>query len=265
MGGESIGGQTADIKFLEGISKSNSELAYIIINRGDAVFKSDNFKAIKKEFQKLESGYYKGYNEIKYFSTKDKVIFHFRNLQTIISIIDLLNYNKHALLNFKLSNGINTVIPSTNTSFTILEDNLTPIFNSREDYSNSKHTMNGPGGIFHEERASFSDGIIGFYEKTMKYNRRYYYNGGRGDKYKNVYNTKFAFLINADAILPEEIKGINHELYLFRSERGYFAVISLVDFNPSIKNIATFEYDDILALEDLGKIQEYKISPQIVD
>lgn len=261
LGSRGIGGNTGDIKYLENMAKSNSELTYLVVHRGDVVLKSNNFKTIKKEFQKLESGNYRGYTQIQYFETNNKVVFHFRNLQTVISIIDLINYSQHALLNFKLSNGINTIIPSANTPFTILLDSLTPIFNCREDYSNFKATMNGPEGIFYQDERTSQTSRIWIYKRIEKYDKRYYYNGGRNDKYNYVYNIKYPFLINADALLPQEIKGKNHELYEFRSERGYFAVISLVDYSILNQNVSTLYYEDVLSLEELGKISEYNITP----
>jgi hypothetical protein len=198
-------------------------------------------------------------------------------MSAVVSIIDLISYTKQAVLNFQITNGLDFVTPEEfiidinykrwdgnkyvygkGYGFKIINDGLTPIFNSRNDYLNFRLTKNGPNGIFgtdideHGKRVK----IISNYEPIITYDANFYYNGGRDKSFELVYNTKYGFLTAADHVLPTEIIGKNYE-----SNNGFQAVISLFDFKVDGNDVCTFYYEDILTLSDIEKVQEYKISP----
>lgn len=282
LGGFSIGGRTKDMEFLRSLAARNTNLSYRIIS-GDVLFESDYIKEIEKEFKKLKNGYsgYRGYFEIEYYDKTINPIYHFRSMSSVISIIDLILYTKHSVLNFAIDNGIDEITPgklltdlnngrSSYTrmnckgyGFKIINDNLTPIFNSRCNFSNFKSTSNGPNGIFGTYNGNGNTGCgkgpssIKLYEPFVEYSDNYYYNGGRDKRFDHVYNTKYGFLTVADHDLPDDIIGKNYD----KSNKGFQAVISLFDFKVDGNNVITFYYEDILTLADIEKVQEYKIIP----
>jgi len=209
-------------------------------------------------------------------------IYHFRTMQAVIVIIDLIYYTKHSVLNFEITNGVDTINPVKliadinnkrwdgynyvyikGYGFKIINDGLTPIFNSRCNYSNFKYTSNGPNGIFGTYNGNGNSGCgigpssVSEYEPIVNYDKNFYYNGGRSKSFDQVYNTKYGFLVQADQDLPAEIIGSNYD----GSNKGFQAVISLFDFKPNSTNVITYYYEDILSLSDIEKVQEYKINP----
>ena len=219
--------------------------------------------------------------DIKYYDKTINPIYHFRSMSAVVSIIDLIHYAKHAVLNFQITNGLDFVtseklISDLNTKkwdgykyvydkgygFKIISDNLTPIFNSRCQYGNFRFTSNGPNGIFGTYNGNGNTGCgkgpssVNKYEPILKYSDNFYYNGGHDRSFDLVYNTKYGFLTKADSDLPAAIIGDNYD----ESNNGYMAVISLFDFKTG-NNVITFYYEDVLALADIEKVQEYKITP----
>ena len=280
LGGASIGGTTNNIDYIESIAKSNPELSYKIISRTGVVFESDDIISIEREFKKLDNPY--GFYKIQYYDKKINPIYHFRTMSTVIAIIDLINYTKHSVLNFQITNGLDFVTPEKliadinskrwdgnkyvyekGYGFKIIDDNLTPIFNSRCNFGNFKFTSNGPNGIFGTYNGNGNTGCgkgpssVSIYEPFVNYSDNFYYNGGREKSFDQVYNTKYGFLTQVDNDLPADIIGKNYD----RSNNGYQAVISLFDFKTDGTKVITFYYEDILSLTDIEKVQEYKIIP----
>lgn len=281
LGGSSIGGKTKDIEFVKSIAASNTNLSYKIIFR-DVLFESDDIRKIEKELKNLNKNAYSGYYEIEYYDKTINPIYHFRSMSAVVSIIDLISYTKQAVLNFQITNGLDFVTPEKlitdinskrwdgykyvygkGYGFKIINDRLTPIFNSRCNYSNFKYTSNGPNGIFGTYNGNGNTGCgigpssISKYEPIITYNNNFYYNGGRNKSFENVYQIKYGFLTAADRDLPADIIGQNYD----RSNNGFQAVISLFDFKVDGNDVCTFYYEDILTLSDIEKVQEYKISP----
>jgi hypothetical protein len=203
-------------------------------------------------------------------------IYHFRSISSVVSIIDLIHYTKHSVLNFEITNGLDTItpeklyaekrwdglkyVPAKGNGIKLVSDDLTPIFNARCNYNNHKSTFNGPQGMFNmfncaDQRVYSS---FNLYQPVVKYSDNFYYNGGRNynKTWDNLYETKYGFLTQADDDLSADIIGKN-----FESINGYHAVISLFDFKVDGNNVITFYYEDILTLADIEKVQEYKISP----
>jgi hypothetical protein len=264
LGGASISGRTDNIDFIKSIAKSNTELSYKIISRTGIVFESDDFKSIERKFKKLD----KGFNEIQYFYKRGNPIYHFRTIQTITSIVDLIYYTKHSVLNFQIANGVDIVTPEKliedNNSkklsgmeikgslFYIIDENVTPIFNSSNSFTN------GPVGIFgiyNRYNRGTSHLLVSKYEPIIEYSNKFFYKGVRSNGFDQIYNTKYSFLNQADNDLVAEMKG--HDF--FKPDIGFQAVISLFDFK--IDRIITFYYVDILTLTDIEKVKEYKIIP----
>ena len=284
LGGSSIGGRTKNIEFVKSLAASNTNLSYKIIFR-DVLFESDDIKKIEKELKNLnKNGYigYRGYYEIEYYDKTINPIYHFRSLSAVVSIIDLISYTKQAVLNFQITNGLDFVTPEKlitdinskrwdgnkyvygkGYGFKIISENLTPIFNSRCNFSNFKYTSNGPNGIFGTYNGNGNTGCgkgpssVNKYEPFINYSDNFYYNGGRDKSFDQVYNTKYGFLTQADSDLPADIIGKNSA----RPSNGYMAVISLFDFKTDGNNVITFYYEDVLTLADVEKVQEYKIIP----
>jgi hypothetical protein len=205
-------------------------------------------------------------------------IYHFRTMQTVTFIIDLICYTKHSVFNFEITNGVDTINPekliadinskrwdgykyvySKGYGFKIIKDDLTPIFNSRCAFSNYNRTSNGPSGIFGtlgNGDCGQAPSSISEYEPVAEYSNGFYYNGGRSKSFDQIYSTKYGFLVQADKELPVEIIGSNYD----KSNKGFQAVISLFDFKPNT-NFITYYYEDILSLSDIEKVQGYKINP----
>jgi hypothetical protein len=256
LGISSTSGFINQIDELKYLSKSNPNLTYKIIAYGKEIFSSDNLSEITNEFNKKKAGGQDFLYSIMYFDTTVNPIYHFRTLSAVISIIDLINYTKHSALNFQITNGLDTITYekalNRNNDFKILTEDLTPIFNSAVD-GGYYIGPNGPSGIF-----GVYPGEVSIYEPTSHYNRIFYYNGFRDERFfDKVYNSKYKFLIQADNDLPRNIFRNQRDL----SNDGYLAVISLFDFNYNAVNFVNFYYRDILSLEEIEKVQEYKIIP----
>lgn len=265
-------GKTNNIEDLESIAKSHPEFSFKLV-RGDFVItESDDVKSIKHAFEKRRKMYLKKYGkeypmEIKYYDKKVKPIYHFRTKTTVMAIIDLIYYTKHSVLNFEINNGINIISPEKlfaddekRWTLKLIEDNLTPIFNSRHNFSNFKLTSNGPSGLIGScykagSRCYSNSRTVPFkYEPVFGDIDQFYYNGGRG-RFDQENERKYRFLLQADNDLPDGIKGLN-----FEETNGYHAVISLFDYTTYGTNVVIFYYEDILSLTDLEKVQEYKIN-----
>jgi hypothetical protein len=285
---------TYNISFLKKLAASNPNLCYRIVPLDDRVtdiidetkIESEDIALIEKEIKRLNRQGYWGENKfyrIEYFDKTVKSIFHFRSLSTVVSIIDFIYYTKNSLLNFEITNGLElfnssnlltgqkTAIGFDNTpqisthgdySFQIIQDNLSPIFNSRCYFFNYKSTTNGPNTLFGTFNTNGNKGckkgksIVSLYDKIDLYYELFYYSGGRDDlNFENIYDEKYGFLYQADHDLPKEIRGRNNS-----SNSGYMTVISLFDFKPGDKNVASFYLENTLTLSDLEKVQEYKIS-----
>jgi hypothetical protein len=220
--------------------------------------------------------------DIKYYDKTINPIYHFRSMSAVVSIIDLISYTKQAVLNFQITNGLDFVTPEKLITdinskrwdgnkyvygkgyvFKIIDDDLTPIFNSRCNFGNFKFTSNGPNGIFGTYNGNGNSGCgkgpssVSKYDPIVDYSANFYYNGGRSESFDQVYSTKYGFLVQADKDLPAEIIGQNYD----NSNKGFQAVISLFDFKVDSINVITFYYEDILSLSDIEKVQEYKINP----
>ncbi len=240
------------------------------------------------QYQQLEKDTYKiavGDNDIR--GQDDTIhkpfnsILHFRTIESVTSIIDLINYSKHAVLNFQISNGLDIInqeklfvdknskkwngyeyVYQKGYGVKIISDNLTPIFNSRCDFSNFNATSNGPNGIFGTYNGNGNTGCriedteFSIYKKDedTEYNTNYYYNGGRSKVFESVYNKKYSFLTKAESLLPAGIKGNNHD-----QQKGFLTVISMYDFINNDFVIESIYFEDVLTLTELDKVQEYKI------
>lgn len=295
-GDANVSGMTDNISYLKTLATNNLNLSYRIVaiekSYGDkeTTIESEDFSIIEKEIKKLNKQGYSGdrryskYYRIEYFDKNIKTFFHFRSLSTVVSIIDLIYYTKNSLLNFEITNGLE-VFNSSNLltgqktyifnyddlpkisnhgdySFQVIQDNLSPIFNSRCNFNNFRLTSNGPNTLFGTFNSNGNTGckkgisIVSLYEKISQYDKNLYYNGGRDDSiFEKIYTEKYGFLYQADHDLPKDIRGQNDS-----SENGYMAVISLFDFKPSDKNVASFYMENTLRLSDLEKVEEYKIS-----
>ena len=286
LGGYSIGGRTKDIELLKSLAASNTNLSYKIREYGKKInFESDDIKKIEKILKKLKRDRYNTTKYvIEYYDKTINPIYHFRSISAVVSIIDLILYTKHAVLNFQITNGLDFFTPeklkvnAKGYEFNLNSDNLTPIFNTRCNFWNYQKTNNGPKGIFYKGgcgRVGSFDKYNFLYEPFVnKANSPYalrlnnfYYNGGRESSFDHVYNTKYWFLTQADSDLPTDIIGVNNGRgSSSRSKQkvannGYQAVISLFDFKADGNNVITFYYEDILTLADIEKVQEYIISP----
>lgn len=267
-------------------SKNSKYIIFQLVFPGnnELLFETANIEEIKEIIRTKynnSSYYYDRRISIRYFDNQPNLIYHFRTISSVVSIIDLILYTKHSVLNFEINNGIDTItpekliadneIPSWNRdkekkkgyNFKVIKDNLTPIFNSRCNFYNFKNTSNGPNGIFGTYNGNGNTGCrkgpssINLYEPFVKYSDNYYYNGGRNKSFENVYQIKYGFLTAADHDLPSDIIGKNYD----KSNNGFQAVISLFDFKVDGNNVITFYYEDILTLADVEKVQEYRIIP----
>ena len=150
-----------DRKYWRSLAASNPNLHFIIVgNIGGSSTRNYQFDRVLFESDKIKEilNYCERNRSIKKIQFYDKTlpnsIYHFRNMSTITSIIDLIYYSKHSLLNFEIANGINTntpeqIIERKNPKDNIeIGENFHPIFNSGGGrFGNS---VNFPRSIFYE-------------------------------------------------------------------------------------------------------------------
>ena len=113
LGGYSIGGRTKDIELLKSLAASNTNLSYKIREYGKKInFESDDIKKIEKILKKLKRDRYNTTKYvIEYYDKTINPIYHFRSISAVVSIIDLILYTKHAVLNFQITNGLDFFTP----------------------------------------------------------------------------------------------------------------------------------------------------------
>jgi len=261
---------TIIVKFNKNIEQFNQYLLNSIKGIAMSQDEVSQYQQLGKKTYKIASG---NGNEL----SGEQSIYHFRLMPSVVAIIDLIYYTKHSVLNFEITNGIDTITAQEMVNdemwdghywrendkgygFKIISDNLTPIFNSKCNQGHS--TSNGPNGIFLQQLyggvyCGKERSVVDLYEPIVDYNGNFYYNGGRNMIFEDVYNTKYGFLTQADSDLPADIIGKKYD----KSNNGYQAVISLFDFKTDITKVITFYYEDILSLTDIEKVQEYKIIP----
>lgn len=254
-------GTGKDVRFIVGKN--------VLWSAGDIIGNSTDIleieKLIKKHNEKspLDSDY------IIHFwdETEESPLLHFRTLSSVVAFIDLINYLKHPILNFQITNGIDIITPEKLVADNALEtrnkekkgyklkiinDNLTPIFNTRCNWDNE----NGP----HSQFGSYSNPHanscrieelkyvqnLSLYKKTNQYDNKYNHVGYKINKYfKDVVDEKFSFLYR-----PE----------FYFSKKEIHAVISYYDFLNYSNVQMTFTFNDILSLSEIEKVKEYKIS-----
>jgi hypothetical protein len=195
-------------------------------------------------------------------------IFHFRSKASILSIINLIYYIKHSVLNFEISNDIKMITPQNDKRFEITNDNLTPILGFCEDLgSYPKSVFDACGGGYGQPnyRKDFS-----LYEEKSEYDQSFIYGG----IIKQDYNTKDN---NIDKNIIEKYSFLNRPEFkrepfliakkgrdLYRAEQFpncFYAVISNYDFLNYSKVLLCFTYEDILDLNEIERVQQYKIKP----
>ena len=266
LGSGVINGESDNIKFIETIAKSNLGLSYRFIGNGQCsicppvVVEFDDFKSLEREFTKLKSLSNGGIYKIIYYDKSINPIYHFRTMSTVVKIIDLIYYTKHSVLNFQITNGLDTITAekliadlrreSRVYGFKIIKENLTPIFNKGESnsYKRNEHQNGADGLLSRSITSGYLSFLMSLYSPIVEYNRHFYYNGGHQYLDKIIYRTKYGFLLN--------VKGEYSD-----PDNSYQAVISLHDYKADGDKIITLNYDDILALADIEKVQEYKINP----
>ena len=274
IGNGGIGGETNNIEYLKLLAGAYDNLTYKIV-LDTVLYSTDVLSDVIKGFKQItKSGltdYYKRPYKIIYYEKSINSSYYFRNMSSVVSIIDLIYYTNHAALNFNITNGIDDINiekmcagywenirwiggswhnkpDKKSYSFKIIDDKLTPIFN--QAYSRSRYdTGNGPWkltGTSQDHRDGVAGTCEGVYNPIEKYNDRFLYNKREDDElYGAVYRLKFGFLTQAD---------------YGSAQLASLAVISLYDYKTSDENILTFTFEDVLSISELEKIKEYKIN-----
>jgi len=234
----------------------------------DIIGQGINLSEIEKLIQKdSEALNYQIPYEISFWDeTEESPLLHFRTLSAVVAFIDLINYLKHSILNFQITNGIKDITPEfliannelirrgrgkgeKKYDFRIIKDNLTPILNS--PCQTRREFGSYPNSLFISYCESFTGGFELFlehaYQKNKEYHFKYHY-GGKINEYdfdKGVYK-KFSCLYRP-------------EIY-FSKNPSIYAVISYYDFlnYPNVQ--LSFSFNDILSLSEIEKVKEYKIS-----
>jgi len=185
---------TINVNFNKNIEQFSQYLYYSLRGLSMSNEEVEQYKQQGKKTYKIAIGRYENDGSFP------NPIYYFRVLPTIISIIDLISYTKHSILNFEICNGIDTITPQKlitdlmtkkSDGFSlvsvktkgyqakIIRDNLTPIFNTGN--FETSHNDNGPAGIF----GSYNSNYFGYgevlseYKIINEYSAKYYYNGGR--------------------------------------------------------------------------------------
>ena len=237
-----------NIEFLEKNAKSNQYLDYKIFSSltNQIVFESNNFDLVKSEFMKYKESENHNY-QIYYFDKRTLPIYHFRTMKSIVSVIDLINYTKHSVLNFEISNGIN--IKKPDYLFTIIEEKLNPIFNDGRSQGNGLNVYinNRPKGLFGKSE-------IEMYSPQENYSNVYKYTGISFGADEKIIDLKYDFLNQVNAYIPSKMDNPS-------VPEGFQSVISLFDYKSDGNKVISFLYDDILTLSEIEKVKEYKITP----
>ena len=252
IGGGSLSGATGitnNFNVLKSVAQTNSNLSYKIIDvSGGVLYKSDNISLIEKELKKIMKTPSREMLSVVYSEKSIKNIFYFRSEKTIISIIDLIFYTRHSVLNFQISNGIDTnisVYSKGPNDFELRNNTLTPLMMTirlGDDFS--------PKGIFNYSNKNIYRPIL--YKKVEKYDGNCfidfsppYIKKFRADLDRALYLKKYTFHILAKYACKEIFK----------------AVISLYDFQASNMSVIDLYFEDILTLTELDRVQGYTIKP----
>lgn len=250
-----------DVRFIVGVG--------VIWTVGDITYNSTDIldieKFIKKhnKLQNQRPSSDRDYIIQFWDETEESPLLHFRTLSSVVAFIDLINYLKHSILNFQITNGIDIITPEKLVAdnaletrnkekkgydLKIIKDNLTPIFNTQcRDNGNGPHsqffTCNPYNKSLYDLKYVQN---LSLYKKTNQYDNKYIHVGHDIDKYfKDVVDEKFSFLYR-----PE----------FYFSIKEIHAVISYYDFLNYSNVQMTFTFNDILSLSEIEKVKEYKIS-----
>ncbi len=320
-----LAGRTNNIEELKSIDKLNTNLTFELngylkytMPREKYSFSTEDFNEIVKEYKRKEKNLIdeKAYEniEIKYYDNKINPVYHFRSFASVISIIDLLNYTKHSVLNFEITNGINIV-----TGADLVSDNNkkrakyvgTGLANGvYEDLKNNEYSNNGhelkilTNNItpFLRDSETTSFGVLGIFEEN-NINKKNNIQNLIFESYEpfsgeNIEQFKFAYFFEPDEITKLKFGSLIHlEKDLLREKsiaefrnQGYVeyytqlydyyerdnngssnsgsnsdfqAIATLYDFRKDDAPKITFSFTDFLKLNELEKIESYKITPII--
>jgi hypothetical protein len=230
-------------------------------------------------------------------------IYHFRSFSSVTTIMDLIFYTKHSVLNFEVDNGIYKVsgeklasnqnlnnigitpnqkaelansiytklaaeeTPNKNYNLKIPTQNLTP-------FLKTKYRGWGISGIFEETNRiipSKYEPFVGQKEKMKEFKYQLFY------KPEEIANLKFNSFIRLQKDLANEnyyfgeenfypqnrasLQRINPEAKGINDLNNDFqAIITLYDYKYDGTTVIEFAYGDLLQLNELEKIESYKIS-----
>jgi len=252
------GGVTSNIGDLNAIAASNNNYTYnISYENPSRGYQTDNIDYLVKRFkQKRKQGLIP---KIHYYDKSMSTILHFRTKDAVRSIIDVIMYTKHALLNFEISNGIHVRTFENIEDFKVLECDFEPIFNSGLLIKGPRpYTSNGPVPIFTVDAA-----IVENYKPINGGrglpNMKYCYNGynHRAQMDKTEIYTKYPFLPIAENIAAK-LPVAERSGY----KKVFEAVISLYDYKVDVHAAydVRFSFEDKLSLTEIEKLEEYKIN-----
>lgn len=290
-------GKTNDIEELKIIHNQNDNLTYEIdgiftYSNTNFFYSTSDVNEIIKEYKRKEK-YLVNENrheiEIKYFNKDISPIYHFRSFSTIASIIDLINYTKHSVLNFEVSNGIKVIdgdelvldnnrISLSESNYSLSElahlkllvgekerkgynlkistHNLTPFLKE------SKGRPFGPMGLFEtSQRFNYDAGMNEVNSSYEPFNSEDIseFKFSRHFQPDETTKLKFGSLIHIE---KELLKENSYSEYEGALNNDFQAIISLNDYKKDNTIILGFDYTDILKLNELEKIEAYKINPK---
>lgn len=212
-----------NVYFNENINQFQSYLINSLLALRMKAHEIDNYTELEKGTFKVALGT---------SNTRDP-IFHFRSLETVIKLIDIIEYTKQCLTNFEINNSINTItyeslvgssdrsVRKPNLNFRVSGTQLYPIFNIA-DRGHNRGNQNGPESMFANSRF--------LYHPITKYDDVYYYYGiqigysFRGEASRRteaILNKDYGFLITIDNDVPNP----------GTKPSGFWAVISLEEYN----------------------------------
>jgi hypothetical protein len=200
------------------------------------------------------------------------LIFNFRSISTVVSIINLIHWIKIPLLNFEISNGLDFISSSKliddwkiyekdfwlgkkineNSKvkgyfFKVIEDKFLPIYNKNNLVFHQELQMHG---LFNPPDLYSDNDYYKIFDQNFyaDYDERFFFNIENEYRYRQEFdNDFFSRRFNYMPILSK----INH-----------YAIISLESFFKSDITIISYLFNDILNLSELEKVKEYKIKAQ---
>lgn len=197
-------------------------------------------------------GLKKGISPLIMAVSNDYDYFILRKGESVESLVNQLYYFEHSILNFKIFNGINEFSGSDNLKFKSFNDENFKIRLSLKlnRYDRPQYKYKNLGVLFPSKEYEKEPNFILPLEVNMDYPDKKSTEEIMLESF-DYYSGKFSFINGNKKLLKKMLFG--NKIYF-----GEF--ISFMGLTTN-SIIATLEYEDTLSIDEIKKIQEYKVIP----